>query len=237
MDSSFGVLLASAATVAFVHTVVGVDHYLPFVVLGRAERWSLGRTLLWTGICGAGHVLASVLLALLGYGLGWAMGSLALLQEVRGELATYVLIGFGLVYLLWGLRVAGRGHVHVHAHADGTVHQHPHAHAGEVAEHDGLPHLVAHRRSLWALFLVFVLGPCEPLIPILTAAAFKHSLGAAALLLLVFGVVTVGAMLLLVAVGHLGLGALRLGPFARYGHALAGLAVVMSGLVIRAFGL
>ena len=42
----------------------------------------------------------------------------------------------------------------------------------------------------------------------------------------------VGQMMALVAVGYVGLGALRAGPLERFSHALAGLAVVASGALI-----
>ena len=45
MESDLGILALTAATIGFVHTVTGPDHYLPFIVIGRARRWSLGRTL------------------------------------------------------------------------------------------------------------------------------------------------------------------------------------------------
>ena len=55
---------ATAATIGFVHTVTGPDHYLPFVVIGRARNWRLKRTLGVTVLCGIGHVLGSVALGL-----------------------------------------------------------------------------------------------------------------------------------------------------------------------------
>ncbi len=41
LDPARAPLLIAALSVAFFHTLVGVDHYLPFVVLGRARRWSM----------------------------------------------------------------------------------------------------------------------------------------------------------------------------------------------------
>ncbi|NIR37211.1 MAG: hypothetical protein GWN73_15615, partial [Actinobacteria bacterium] len=55
-------LLAAAVGVAVTHTALGPDHYLPFVMLARARKWSWARTLTVTGICGLGHVASSVLL-------------------------------------------------------------------------------------------------------------------------------------------------------------------------------
>ena len=45
MESDLGILALTAATIGFVHTITGPDHYLPFIVIGRARRWSLARTL------------------------------------------------------------------------------------------------------------------------------------------------------------------------------------------------
>ena len=49
-------VLAAAGGVAFLHTLLGPDHYLPFIVLARARSWSKTRTLVVTTICGLGHV-------------------------------------------------------------------------------------------------------------------------------------------------------------------------------------
>ena len=40
MDSTLWILCGTAILIAFIHTVMGPDHYLPFVMLGRANKWS-----------------------------------------------------------------------------------------------------------------------------------------------------------------------------------------------------
>ena len=62
MIESLPVLVATAASLAFVHTITGPDHYLPFIMIGRARRWSLSRTALLTLLCGVGHVGSSILI-------------------------------------------------------------------------------------------------------------------------------------------------------------------------------
>ena len=117
-------LAITAFSIGVVHTLLGPDHYLPFVFMGRAGRWSRAKTLKVTLACGAGHVMGSVALGLAGIGLGVAVGRLEAIESLRGELAAWALIGFGLVYFIWGLRqaVRSRPHAHVHVHADGTTH-------------------------------------------------------------------------------------------------------------------
>ena len=83
MDTTLTVLLGSAIGVAFVHTLIGIDHSLPFVVLGKANGWSLRKTLGLTTVCGIGHVLSSVVLGLLGIGLGTAVASLEVIEASR----------------------------------------------------------------------------------------------------------------------------------------------------------
>jgi hypothetical protein len=35
------ILIISAASVAFVHTMLGPDHYVPFIAMAKARDWSL----------------------------------------------------------------------------------------------------------------------------------------------------------------------------------------------------
>lgn len=244
-EASLGVLLASAASIGIIHTAIGPDHYLPFIVLGKAEGWTLRKTLFWTAVCGVGHVLSSVVLGAIGIALGWAVGGMEAFEGYRGDIAAYALLGFGALYGIWGLWRGRRGHRHAHIHADGTVHTHGHDHAKEPAAgheqaaHEDNEHAAAHRRrrTFWALFIVFVLGPCEPLIPLLMVPAAAHSVGGVVLVTTTFCVLTVGMMVAIVALGYTGLKLIRLAPLERWSHALAGFAIVASGLAIKVLGL
>ncbi len=247
MTESLGVLMLTALTLGLVHTAVGPDHYLPFIVLGRSEGWSLRRALVWTLLCGLGHVLSSVLVGGLGIALGWSLNGMEWFEALRGDVASYLLMGLGGLYMLWGiyLGLRGKGHSHPHFHGDGTVHEHPHLHqhAGEDGDkhvkspHDGTAHGKQHRRTLWAIFLIFVFGPCEPLIPLLIVPASSHSIWGIAAVSGVFAVATIGTMLLLVALGHMGLRFIKLGFLEKYIHALSGGAILLSGLAIKVLGL
>lgn len=237
MTAELGILATTAASLGLLHTLIGPDHYLPFIALAGARRWSLRRTLGITAVCGAGHVLGSLLLGAVGIGLGWAVAGLAWVESVRGELVAWLLIGFGLAYTAWGLRQAARGspHSHWHSHANGRVHLHSHSHSGSHAH----PHPAASGNRLtrgltpWVLFTLFVFGPCEPLIPLLMVPAVEHSWWGIGLVAAIFGGTTVATMLVVVAVGYLGTSRLRLGGFQRFAHALAGLALLACGLAIR----
>ncbi len=239
MGSELGVLAATAATIGFVHTLTGPDHYLPFIVIGKARNWSLRRTLSITALCGVGHVLGSVALGLVGIGLGLAVGELNIIEGMRGDIAAWLLISFGLIYAVWGLRKAQRDrpHEHAHQHSDGTAHTHHHSHHHEHSHvHDGGS---GPGRSLtpWALFVIFVLGPCEPLIPILMYPAATSSYAGLFLVATIFAVVTIATMLLMVYLAQRGIRLIPLQRIERYTHVIAGTAILGSGLAIRFLGL
>ena len=50
------VLVATAASIGFIHTLLGPDHYLPFIVMAKVRGWSRSKALGVTSLCGLGHV-------------------------------------------------------------------------------------------------------------------------------------------------------------------------------------
>ena len=130
MVTDLPVILFSAGTIAFLHTILGPDHYLPFVAMSKSGQWSLRKTSIVTILCGSGHVLSSVLLGVAGVGFGVALSNITFLQSIRGNLAAWALIAFGLVYSIWGIRIAirNRPHKHFHSHDHGFRHDHLHKH-------------------------------------------------------------------------------------------------------------
>lgn len=227
-------LLVTAASLGFVHTVTGPDHYLPFIAMSRIGRWSLPKTLFVTILCGVGHVMSSILLGMAGIGLGLALSGLEWFEGLRGDVAGWLLLGFGLTYLVWGLHrvFRKRPHAHVHAHAGTVVHEHTHAHEGNHAHVHGDAER-AGSMTPWVLFTIFVFGPCEPLIPLLMYPAAELSGWTVVLVAMVFGVVTIATMSMVVLVATLGLARLPFHGMARWGHAAAGLVVTACGAAIQ----
>lgn len=236
MTQEMTILLSTAATIGFVHTILGPDHYLPFIVMGKAGKWSHTKTMWVTFLCGVGHVLGSVALGIIGIALGIAVQKLELFESVRGNLAAWALIAFGFVYFVWGIRHAIRNkpHKHLHVHSDGTYHLHQHTHKEEHAHVHS-----TEKKSLtpWVLFTIFVLGPCEPLIPILMYPAAKHSFFQVLLVSGVFGAVTILTMMTVVYFSMFGLKVLPEAKLERYMHAIAGGTVLLSGMAIQFLGL
>ncbi|HPE58512.1 MAG TPA: hypothetical protein PK904_19055, partial [Bacteroidales bacterium] len=96
-------LAGTAATVGIVHTALGPDHYLPFIFLAKARNWSVFKTSWITILCGIGHVGSSVLLGVVGFYLSIELAQLELIEGVRGNLAAWAFVIFGLGYFIWGL--------------------------------------------------------------------------------------------------------------------------------------
>ena len=232
MDLSDGLaisVLTAAAAIGFVHTLLGPDHWVPFVTLARVQNWSLRRTLATVAACGVAHVMGSALLGTLGLAAGAAIGNIEALESSRGNFAAWAMVLFGLAYLAWGLRralVKSSGYL-PHAHGD-QVHLHRHG----TTPHDHSNDDPAQPRTFWALFLLFVLGPCEPLIPMFMLPASRGRWDIALATILVFGIVTVATMLVVTPVGLLGARKIRFGAAERYAHAMAGAAVAVSGLMV-----
>ncbi|MFC1547442.1 hypothetical protein ACFL5M_02825 [Candidatus Neomarinimicrobiota bacterium] len=238
MHSDLMILAWTAAGIGLIHTVTGPDHYLPFIVMGRARRWSLMKIFSITLICGVGHIVGSVVLGFIGIGAGIAVHELVEIESLRGNIAAWGLTAFGLIYMLWGLQRAYRNrlHTHEHAHLDGHLHTHGHSHSEEhVHVHEEQGQSV--RLTPWALFIIFMLGPCEPLIPLLMFPAAEKSLAGVALIAGIFGVVTISTMTGIVVLAHKGVRHLPLGRLERYTHTMAGGTLALSGLAILVLGL
>jgi sulfite exporter TauE/SafE len=236
MSNEFIILVGTAATIGFVHTILGPDHYLPFIVLSKAKKWGSIKTTVITLLCGIGHVLSSVILGFIGIALGIAVFRLEAIESFRGELAAWLLIAFGFAYFIWGIHRAARGqpHEHFHLHKSGEVHLHPHKHIGD---HSHIHNSKSGSLTPWVLFTIFVFGPCEPLIPLVMYPAAKGNMITVALVASIFGLTTIATMLCIVLVSSYGLSRLSLRKLEKYSHALAGLTIFLCGAAINFLGL
>jgi nickel/cobalt transporter (NicO) family protein len=236
MNDSIAILSVTAISIGFIHTVLGPDHYLPFIVLSKAKNWTLKKTMLITFLCGVGHVLSSVVLGLIGIIVGVSVTKLVAIESFRGNIAAWLFIAFGLVYMIISIRnlIKNKKHSHSHFHMDGEKHLHDHDHHNE--------HTHIHQEEIvnttpWILFLIFIFGPCEPLIPILMYPAAKHNISGSILVSILFSVVTIGTMMSIVLVFKLGLNKFNLKPIEKYSHLIAGTMIFLSGMAIQFLGL
>ncbi len=236
MDPKISALALTAAFLGFFHTIIGPDHYLPFVMMSWARKWSWVKTTVITVLCGLGHIASSVVLGLIGVWLGLVLKKLTIVESFRGSIAAWLLIGFGLVYFVWGLRRAyrNRPHEHRHFHDSDLRHAHKHSHDQEHAHvHDDRNKVSI---APWALFVVFIFGPCEVLIPTLMYPAATSGWTGVIVVTSVFGAATIATMVGVVLLVRAGVNFVRLSIMERFAHAIAGATICLCGLAIQ-FGL
>jgi sulfite exporter TauE/SafE len=225
MQTELQILLTASVTIACLHTVSGPDHYLPFIALSKARGWSFTRTISWVVICGCGHVWSSVLLGLGGAALGWSFAETGWLENIRGGIAGWVMLLFGLVYGIWGLRRAfqNKTHKHFDNYENGDIYVYEHKH-GQAVQSAG-----RHKVTPWVMFVIFLLGPCEPMIPLMYFPAAQHSWRGMLLLIAVYTIVTLMTMIVMVIIGYYGAAFIKTDKLEKYMHALGGLTIFICG--------
>jgi sulfite exporter TauE/SafE len=226
MQTELPLLIITAITIACLHTATGPDHYLPFIALSKSRGWSFMQTVLWTVVCGCGHVWSSVLLGLGGAAVGWSLSSIKWFEFVRGGIAGWVMLLFGFTYAVWGaIRSSqNRPHKHFDIFDDNSVYVYEHRHG------DVVPFKERHAVTPWVLFVIFVLGPCEPMIPLLYFPAAKSSWWSMMLLIGVYTFFTLVTMLIMVTGGYYGLSFMKMKTVQRHIHTLGGVTIFICGL-------
>jgi VIT1/CCC1 family predicted Fe2+/Mn2+ transporter len=241
MNNEMILLFMSTGGIALLHTLLGPDHFLPFVALGKVRNWSIKKLSAVTLAFGFAHTLGTVLLGFIGIRIGASVKSLMHIENLRGDFDAWALVVLGFTYMVWGLKRAykNKTHSHWHVHADGLAHTHDHNHPTEHA------HVHAEKTASkgqfsylpWALFVIFIFGPCEPLIPLLMVSADKFGMAITASLILTFTLITLGTMLIMVLLLTKGLDFIPAKPWHRFSHMLSGGTIGLCGAGMLAFGI
>ena len=237
MNHEILTLSITAASVGLIHTLAGPDHYLPFIVMSKAKKWSYPKTIWITFLCGLGHVGSSIVIGTIGIIFGLAVAKIQIFENYRGSLAAWLFIAFGLIYFLWGIYKGyhNKSHKHLHVHDDGSVHRHDHKH------HNIHEHIHPEEKKMnitpWVLITIFVFGPCEPLIPLLMYPAAENSAHGTIIVAAIFSMVTISTMIIMVLIPLTGLKLLPMRFLERYMHAIAGFTILLCGIGIEFLGL
>ena len=237
MDSQILLLASAAASIGVIHTALGPDHYIPFIALSKSQNWSKFKTIWVTALSGLGHVGSSILIGVLGYWIGITLFSLESIESIRGDIAGWLLIILGLLYTIWGFKnsINNETHTHKHFHSDGTLHDHSHGH--NHFDHAHVHQEKSSNTTPWVLFIIFVFGPCEPLIPLLIYPAASHNFFAVILISSIFAIVTIATMLIIVFLGLYGLSLIPMEKIQKHIHTLAGISILFCGIGIQFLGL
>ena len=201
-------LILSAIGVGLVHSLAP-DHLLPFASLAQAQGWSRKKLLVVSFLAGLGHVGSSFVLGVLGIVLGMGLAHMEGVESFRGNVAGFLLIGFGVAYALWGLK-------HIRDH-------HLHFHKGEIV-------------TFWTLMAIFVFGPCEPLIPLMFLAV-QHGWSGIWLTTTAFSVTTVFMVMAQSMLAFMGLSLLPQRSLEKWSHVMAGGGIALTGLAVMFLGI
>lgn len=207
-------LLGAGFVTAFLHAALPT-HWLPFVLVGRAQRWSLPRMMGAVTAAGLAHIMTTAIVG----GLIVAAG-LAMDQWVSGllpHLSAVLLFLFGAFYL-------SRSLIRRPVPAGGPAGGPP----LELAEP-----AVSHAAAFWGLVAMMAVSPGEVLLPIYLSQA-GEGLAVLAALTLTFALGTVAGMAVFTLLARAGWSVLRLERWARYEGAVLGGALILIGLLVVA---
>lgn len=204
-------LILSAVGIGFVHSLAP-DHWLPFASIAKAQGWSRQKLIMVSLLAGAAHVGSSIVLGALGIFLGLGLFHLEGAESFRGNIAGFLLIGFGAAYALWGLKHLRHNHLHMDNAKTVTV---------------------------WALIAIFIFGPCEPLIPLMFLAV-QHGWYGVWLTTAAFSLITVLMIVSQSMLAFLGMGLLpgrRMVHMERWSHVMAGGIIALTGAGVMFLGI
>jgi len=193
-------------TLSLLHTLIP-SHWLCFVLVGRAQSWTRGKTLSITAVAGLIHVVVNVTL-----GAALAVAGRKLMEHhehVLTQISAGILILLGVLYL--GAHMLHAGHHHEQDKA------------------------ITGKAAILALSFSLALSPCSASIMLLivatAGAGWSTILSIAAVLL----VTTVGVMLLLVGLTSLGVERLQFSAFEKYEKVILGVVFCAVGALILIF--
>jgi len=230
-ETTTSLLLLTAVSTAIVHTLIP-DHWLPFVLVGRARRWTVRQVAATAGFSAAVHAILSVALGLATLGIGHEAARA--LGEGLERASAVLLVVFGLAYAVWAWRKGGHFHpggglLHRDEDAtpcagdEGAAHpEHLHYHADDAWIRGGAG------RGALTLAVIVGLNPCVLLLPIVVAAAPRGAT-TLALVIAAYAIVTVTLMVALSVVGVLGRVRIPIPAVARHMETASGLLIAIVG--------
>ena len=201
-------MLGAGFATAFLHAALPT-HWLPFVLVGRGQRWSLSQVLGAVTVAGLAHIATTAAAG----GLIVAAG-LAMDQWISGLLPN---LSAGLLFL-FGAFYLGRALLRRPVMGGGP--------ALELSEPT-----VSHAAAFWGLVALMALSPGEVLLPIYLSQATEGLLALGGLTV-AFAAGTVLGMALFTVLARAGWSILRLERWARYEGVILGLALILIGLLV-----
>jgi len=209
----YWIVISAAAGLGLVHTLLAPNHYLPFIMISKARKWTLPKTLFITFLCSTGHIFGSLIIALLAVVFGVAVAKIEIFDGYRANVAAWGLITFGLIYFIYGVNAAIHNHhccEHIHTKKDDIKSLTP-----------------------FILFMLFLFAPCEAWVPIMMFPALTNVPIYTVLIALAFGFTTMATMVVAVYFGYRGIEFLPFKHWEKYSHMIAGGVIFLCGIFVE----
>lgn len=198
-------LLATAALVSLVHGVLP-NHWLPFVLLGRAQGWGTRTMLCVLAAAGAAHTAVAGGIAMVVLLAGVVIRDM--LRPAAHVLPGLILVAAGLFFIV--LDRLSRHHHHHDLHA---------AHRAGMSD----------AAAVVTLVLSLALSPCEALIPVFMSAAPRGDPVLLLGMVVLSGAATIATTTVFALAAWRGVIRLSFGRFAHLERTLIGLLLVVTG--------
>ncbi|KKO18545.1 MAG: hypothetical protein DCC43_09220 [Candidatus Brocadia sp.] len=194
-------LIGATFLIALTHAIMP-NHWMPFALIGKGQKWSLTKTVFITTIAGLGHSIATTILGFIIAILGFHITKYA--ETFAEPLAGGILIVLGIIYVVVG-RLRHGTHNHNHAKfSDKTI--------------------------AISLFVMLSSSPCVAALPIFLAAS-AFSWGKLLLLSIILSVTTISGMLVLTILAYNGVKKINLCSIEEYEKEIIGGILIVIGII------
>lgn len=137
-------LFIGALAVSGIHALLP-SHWLPFVLIGRAEKWNNKKIYSALFLAGGGHVFFTALLGIVVVGIGKKI--LHSINNLELPVSSGILIFFGFLYLI----ISFLKHSHEHKHE--------------------IKPSIKHGTIFLSLIIMLTFSPCEAMVPLFLSAS------------------------------------------------------------------
>ena len=185
-------LISATFFIALTHAVMP-NHWMPFVLIGRGQKWSLTKTIFITSIAGLGHSVATCILGSIIALIGLRISKYA--ETVAEPIAACILIVLGIVFVVFG-RLRPCKHDHNHTK-------------------------FSDKAIVISLFMMLSCSPCVAVLPIFLAAS-TISWSSLFLLSVILSITTVSSMVGLTILAYNGVRKINLCAIEHYEREIIG---------------
>jgi len=202
-------ILAGAFLVSVAHAILP-DHWLPLILISRAEKWSQAETLWVTALVTIPHLVSTILLGLLVGLIGFKLS--ATYEALMGFVAPAMFVLIGLVYVYRNYRAEG------------------HHHGADISSLGDR----SKRKVVTLMATALFFSPCVPMGSYFFIVGAEGVAGLA-LVSIIYVVVTLGVLLLMVALGRRGIERMQWHFLEHNENLITGIVLIVLGLFLFLF--